>query len=77
MKGFIVGAIFFLMGLIQIPPLVREKKWRDFTVYFTLYILAFLNAFAYVLNYPFPSPPLALTALMNTIYRLLGYEVPE
>lgn len=68
---------FALLALVQIPTMIRKRWWRDLTVYTIVYLTALIVALSYVLDWPVLSPVKLLTTLMNTIYRFLGYEVPE
>lgn len=67
---------FGIMALIQVPPMVRKKWWRDLILYSVIFLLAFGSALSYSLNGPVLSPVKLLTLLMTTLYRYLGYEVP-
>jgi hypothetical protein len=37
---FILASIFGLIGGIEIPPMIKNKKWKEFAVYSLFFMMA-------------------------------------
>jgi putative effector of murein hydrolase len=53
---FLLIAVFIGLILYEAPELIRNKYWRELTVFSFLISLAFVVSFAHVLKIEIPNP---------------------
>ena len=57
--------IFAVIGIIQIPKLVKKKHWRDLIIYSAFLICAFALHLLYFFNVDIPNPVAGIMELLN------------
>lgn len=65
--------IYALIILINVPGLIKRREWRELTVFFVFYVIAFALGLMYVLDIPIPSP---MKGLQYLISDKLGLKYP-
>ena len=65
-------AVFAVIGLFEVPKMLRNGLWRELLVFIVLLILGFTLSVLIALDVPLPSPVKGIRSLMNPILRLLG-----
>lgn len=75
LMGVLLG--FIALASVQVPKIIENKWWKDLIVYGVIYVLALAASVAYALNWPILSPLKIVTVLVNGMFHILGYKVPE
>ena len=65
-------AVFTVIGLFEVPKILKKGLWRELLVFSSLLILGFTLSALIALDVPLPSPVKGIRSLMNPILRLLG-----
>lgn len=65
-------AVFIVIGLFEVPKILKKGLWRELLVFSSLLILGFTLSVLIALEVPLPSPVKGIRSLMNPILRLLG-----
>ncbi len=65
-------AVFTVIGLFEVPKILKKRLWRELLVFSFLLILGFTLSALIALDVPLPSPVKGIRSLMNPILRLLG-----
>jgi uncharacterized membrane protein len=65
-------AVFIVIGLFEVPKILKKRLWRELLVFSLLLILGFTLSALIALDVPLPSPVKGIRSLMNPILRLLG-----
>ncbi len=65
--------IYALIILLNVPGLIKRREWRELTVFFVFYVIAFVLGLMYVLDIPIPSP---MKGLQYLISDKLGLKYP-
>ncbi len=68
---FFVSLIFAAIIAIEIPPLFKQKKWRDITVFSVLLLIGMIYSYGQILDMPLPNP----TDAINAVFRPIGNYV--
>lgn len=76
-KAIVTVGGFILLVWIQVPKMIKKKWWRDLTIYGIMVTFTFYYTLTYIMHWPFLDPVNSVTALMKSIFRVLGYEVPS
>lgn len=76
-RVIMIVAGFVILALFQVPKMVKKGLWWDLTLYIIIFTLAFYYTLAYFVHWPFLDPERTVTALMQGIYRALGYNTPS
>lgn len=53
---YIVFCVYILIALLQIPSLIKQKYWRELTVFSIFLSLAFVFSLLLILGVEIPSP---------------------
>ena len=63
-------AAFIVVALINVPGLVREKRWKDLWVYSGVYVLTLTISVLMVLGVQIPSPIMGIEYLFENVLHL-------
>lgn len=59
---------FVVIALLEVPDLIRQKYWRELTVFSFLFAAGFILALLLSFGVKIPSPAKAIEHLYNTIF---------
>jgi hypothetical protein len=71
---FLIVLIFSTVAVFQIPPLVKQKYWRELAVFSILHATALVLSLLYVSGVPIPSP---MPFLKYVIQDVLHIKYPK
>lgn len=61
---------YVLIGLIEITPLVKNKKFRELSLYCVLFVSAFILSILLVLDVEITSPAVIIEKIVTSIIKL-------
>jgi hypothetical protein len=67
---FLLTITFVAIGLFEVPALVRNKHWRELTVFLVFFLLAFILALLQTVGVKIPSPIKGVDHLLRDILKL-------
>jgi len=71
---FLLGLVFLGIICLEVPPLVKNKKWRELIAFAVFLWLGMVLAVPLVLGFDFPSP----TKAIETIFKpLANWLIPS
>ena len=53
---FLLVIIFIIIGIVDLPKLIKKKQWYDLSVFSIFFLFAFTTALLQTLGVPIPSP---------------------
>ncbi len=62
--------VFAIIALINVPPLIREKQWRELTVYSGFFALAVTLSMLLALGVDIPSPIKGVQYIIKDVLHL-------
>ncbi len=68
-------AVFAVIGLFEVPKMLRNGLWRELLVFIVLLILGFTLSVLLTLDVPVPSPARGIRFLMAPILKPFGIHV--
>lgn len=71
MKVLLLSALFAAVWALQVPPLWRQKKWRELAAFAALMLLAMFYGYGVALELPVPNPARAVEAIYAPVTGLL------
>jgi len=48
--------VFFIIALLEIPNLIKNKYWKEIKVFSVLLLAAFILSLFYIIDLPIPNP---------------------
>ncbi len=73
MMIFLLIGVFIGVILFEVPTLIRQKHWRELTVFSVLLSMAFLIALLEIIGVNLPSPAKGVDYIIRDILQL-NYE---
>jgi len=67
---FLLTITFIAIGLFEVPALVKNKHWRELTVFSVFFVLAFVLALLQASDVKIPSPVRGLEYFFGEILKL-------
>ncbi|AFV06281.1 hypothetical protein DCF50_p2278 [Dehalobacter sp. CF] len=67
---FLLTITFVAIGLFEVPALVRNKHWRELTVFSVLFVSAFILALLQAADVKIPSPVKGVEYLIKDILKI-------
>lgn len=61
---------FAVIGIIEVPGLVKQKHWRDLAVFSAFFIFAFILALLQSMGIKIPSPIKGIVYLIKDVLHL-------
>lgn len=62
--------IFIVIGLLEVPDLIKNKYWRELKVFFLLLLVAFILSLFYIIDLPIPNPTKWIEYIVKDILHL-------
>ncbi|HEX3046473.1 MAG TPA: hypothetical protein VHY08_17080 [Bacillota bacterium] len=62
--------IYSLIGLFQAPGLIKDRQWRELSVFVIFYSMAFLLSLLYVLGVKIPSQFVVMRFVTEDLFHL-------
>ena len=66
----VIGSVFILIALLQIPGLIRQKLWRELAAFSVLLSVGFALSLLLVIGVKIPSPNQGIIFLIKTVANL-------
>ena len=63
----VIGSVFILIALLQIPGLIRQKLWRELAAFSVLLSVGFALSLLLVIGVKIPSPNQGIIFLIKTV----------
>ncbi len=73
MSVILVLLVFALIAVKNIPNLIRNKYWRELTVFSAFFIFAFIISVLYSMGLTVPNPIKAAQYIIKDVLHM-GYE---
>jgi len=67
---FLLTITFVAIGLFEAPALVRNKHWRELTVFLVFFLLAFTLALLQTVGVKIPNPIKGVEHLIKDILKI-------
>lgn len=64
-------ALFLVIIVLQVPPLIKQQYWRDLSVFSALLILSMVLSFALVLDLPMANPNYYIEKIFTPVTHYL------
>ena len=64
---FLLGFVFLFIIYLQVPPLVKNKMWRELIAFTVFLFLGMALSIPLVLGYDLPSPAKAIEAIFKPL----------
>ncbi|WP_027716999.1 hypothetical protein [Desulfovirgula thermocuniculi] len=71
MKVFLLSVLFAAVWALQVPPLWKQRRWRELAAFAALMILAMAYGYGVALELPVPNPARAVEVIYAPVTRLL------
>jgi hypothetical protein len=62
--------IYSLIGLFQAPGLIRDRQWRELSVFAFFYSIAFLLSLLYIVGVKVPSQFVVMKFVVEDLFHL-------
>lgn len=59
--------VFVIIILLEVPRLLKEKMWRELTVFFVLLVIGMIYSFGQFLDLPLPVPTKGIEFLFRPV----------
>jgi len=69
-KVVFVIAVFIVIGLLDVPNLIKSRQWKELVVFSLLFITGFSLSFLMAIGVKLPSPILAAQDLIENVLNL-------
>lgn len=66
-----LSAVFLVIILLQVPPLVKKGLWKELLVYSVILTLGILYSIGQVYHWPLPNPTKRMEYLFEPISQFL------
>ncbi|NBJ15499.1 MAG: hypothetical protein FNP40_07960 [Dehalobacter sp. 4CP] len=67
---FLLTITFVAIGLFEVPALVRNKHWRELTVFSAFFVFAFILAILQAVDVNIPNPIKGIEYLIRDILKM-------
>ncbi|MDK2888973.1 MAG: hypothetical protein PWP72_1851 [Thermoanaerobacter sp.] len=76
MEIALLSLLFIAIIVLQVPPLVKQKMWRELVAYSVLMVVAMFYSYGLALNIPLPNPArvveIVFTPVTSMIQKVLS-----
>ncbi len=67
----LLSLVFVAIIALEVPPLVRQKMWRELAAFGLLLVVGMIYSFGQALDLPLPNPTDGIMAIFEPISRYL------
>ncbi len=68
----LVSLVFIAIIALELPKLLKQKKWRDIAVFSALLLIGMIYSYGQILDLPLPNPTDAIDAIFEPISKFVN-----